>query len=266
MLEKGALKIKHLEFTNNKNIELAYDISAGIMAIIAMVVVLLQFTNSIDTTQRYYLNIIDKVIYFIFLADSVVRFLLSKEKKNYWKHNIFDLIAVIPFDLFTASPSGSIFKLLKVIAYFLRVFDNLKDILFTNGFIYSLCATILITLIGSVGIYFAEKGISQSINSFGDALWWSFVTVTTVGYGDISPTTVIGRVIACLLMFSGIGFLGILTSTISTYFITKSFQKNKNKMLEKEFVLDLTEYTEIERKAIISYAEYIKEKNLNDTM
>ena len=54
---------------------------------------------------------------------------------------------------------------------------------------------------------------------FFDAIWWSFVTTTTVGYGDISPSTNIGRLIAAILMIIGIGLIGSLTSTITTYFI-----------------------------------------------
>jgi voltage-gated potassium channel len=63
--------------------------------------------------------------------------------------------------------------------------------------------------------------------SFGDALWWSIVTTTTVGYGDISPATPIGRIIAIILMIFGIGMIGMLTGTITTYFTNKAPQKNQ---------------------------------------
>lgn len=53
---------------------------------------------------------------------------------------------------------------------------------------------------------------------WGEALWWAIVTSTTVGYGDISPHTIIGKISAILLMFVGVGFIGILTSTITAYF------------------------------------------------
>lgn len=57
--------------------------------------------------------------------------------------------------------------------------------------------------------------------SYGNALWWSFVTITTVGYGDISPSTTFGRILASILMLVGIGFLSMLTGTISTFFLNK---------------------------------------------
>lgn len=69
--------------------------------------------------------------------------------------------------------------------------------------------------------------------NFADGLWWSFVTVTTVGYGDLSPSTNAGRIIASILMLVGIGFIGMLTGTISTYFIKR---KEKNTSIKNETV------------------------------
>ncbi|MHC4459370.1 MAG: potassium channel family protein, partial [Planctomycetota bacterium] len=62
---------------------------------------------------------------------------------------------------------------------------------------------------------------------FSDALWWSIVTITTVGYGDISPATTGGRIIGIVLMIFGIGFLGILTATIASIFIEDKIMENR---------------------------------------
>lgn len=85
---------------------------------------------------------------------------------------------------------------------------------------YIIGIVIFITLIGSVGFAYFEKDIT-----FPDALWWSFVTLTTVGYGDISPASIGGRLVGILVMVSGIGFLGILTASIASIFV-------ENKLLE----------------------------------
>ena len=65
--------------------------------------------------------------------------------------------------------------------------------------------------------------------SFGDAIWWSFVTFTTVGYGDILLTTKLGRIVAILLMVFGIGFIGVTTSTIAAYIINNDIRKRKKR-------------------------------------
>ncbi|WP_322545968.1 potassium channel family protein, partial [Clostridium perfringens] len=74
-----------------------------------------------------------------------------------------------------------------------------------------LILTTIIIVLGAVFIALLED------ISFGDAIWWSFVTFTTVGYGDVLLTTNLGRIVAILLMIFGIGFIGVTTSTIAAY-------------------------------------------------
>lgn len=73
-------------------------------------------------------------------------------------------------------------------------------------------------VLGALGIYAVETGLNPSIGGFGDALWWAVVTATTVGYGDVSPVTLEGRLIAILLMVTGIGVIGVFTATVASFF------------------------------------------------
>jgi len=72
--------------------------------------------------------------------------------------------------------------------------------------------------LGAIGIFGAENGQNANIRSIGDAFWWAIVTTTTVGYGDVSPVTSEGRLIAVALMLVGIGFIGVFTATITSFF------------------------------------------------
>lgn len=253
--------MKDLEFTDNEKIEFIYDVVIGILALVATFVVVLQFSKNITGIQLMYLNIMDNIVYLIFVFDFVIRWGLSKNKRSFIKNHYIDLIALLPFHFFTNSPYGSVFKLLRVITYVLRLIHNIRDILYTNGFIYSLGSATIITIIGSFAIYFFERDSSTTIKSYGDALWWSIVTVTTVGYGDISPTTSAGRVIAAILMLSGIGFLSMLTSTVSTYFITKTDKKRKETLTNGEIVsLDISDLTKEQRNQVIEFYEFIKSR------
>jgi Ion channel. len=263
------ISVKDLEFTDNERVELIYDIVAGIMSIIAVIIVMLDFSTRLTESQTKIVDILDKSVYAIFILDYFVKLFTSKNKKRFFKRNIIDLIAIMPFFLLPTN-IGSVFKLIKIVAYILRLVGNIREVLFTNGFIYALISTITITVLGSVGIYIFEYGNSTTIHDYGDSLWWSFVTVTTVGYGDISPSTTGGRIIACILMITGIGFLSMLTSTISTFFFT-TLQNKKNKekkerreerLKDKEHVIiDISELSTEKRKNLLSYYEFLKDSN-----
>jgi voltage-gated potassium channel Kch len=82
-------------------------------------------------------------------------------------------------------------------------------------------ASMLVLLLGSSAIAFIEPGAAGSnIESGGDAFWWAFTTITTVGYGDRYPVTTEGRFVGILTMAVGIGIFGVLTSYLSSLFLT----------------------------------------------
>ena len=92
----------------------------------------------------------------------------------------------------------------------------------------------VLVLLGGVGLTLTEE------RSLADSLWWSIVTVTTVGFGDISPTTLGGRLIAVVLMLVGIGVLGLFTATIAGLFVENRFKKERGMAsfdLQKHIIL-----------------------------
>ncbi|MBP2032182.1 voltage-gated potassium channel [Clostridium algifaecis] len=215
-------KIQH------RNFELIYDVFMSILAFLAIAVLILQSASKPSYMEVHILAYIDDTIWTIFTIDYFTRFVISRDKKTFVKKNIIDLIAIMPFNIifqsFRIFESVRLFKLIKILnilrsikalAFFLKFQKYAGKFMKTNNFNYALQATVLIIFIGAIGLHLTEG------RSFGDAIWWSFVTTTTVGYGDISPSTTLGRIIASILMITGIGFIGILTSTISSYFIDK---------------------------------------------
>jgi voltage-gated potassium channel len=77
-------------------------------------------------------------------------------------------------------------------------------------------ATILITLAGGIAIWLLDH---KEFPTIGSGMWWSVQTMTTVGYGDHVPTTAEGQIIGALLMVAGIGFLTVVTATVTAAFI-----------------------------------------------
>jgi voltage-gated potassium channel Kch len=77
-------------------------------------------------------------------------------------------------------------------------------------------STILITLAGGFGMWLLDH---KEYPSIGEGMWWSVQTITTVGYGDNVPSRTEGRVIAALIMISGIGLLSVVTATVTAAFV-----------------------------------------------
>ena len=87
--------------------------------------------------------------------------------------------------------------------------------------------------------------------SFFDALWWSIVTCTTVGYGDISPSSTVGRVTAIILMIFGIGLISMLTSTITEFFTQKRIASDTVKADDPEELTNLINELDDDKKQLI---------------
>ncbi len=89
-----------------------------------------------------------------------------------------------------------------------------------------LAALVTVAILGAVLVYFAEWH-RDNINSFWDAVWYSVVTMTTVGYGDIVPRTVLGRIAGMFVMIAGISVISLLTATISSIFVEQKLMENR---------------------------------------
>lgn len=86
--------------------------------------------------------------------------------------------------------------------------------------------TVVMLLVASVGMYLAEHRVATD-QGFWDSVWWALVTVTTVGYGDVVPKTVVGRLIAFVVMFTGLFLLSLLTATIASVFVSRKIKEGK---------------------------------------
>jgi len=235
---------------DKKKLLLIYELIMAAFALVVVVILIIEFTMPLTGAQKALLANIDLAILAIFAVDYFYRLARAKEKWQFVKSNIFDLIAIIPFDkafrvarlvrlvrlvrLSRTSRLARVFRLSRAIRLFVftRRFGNtISGIFKTNGLIYIILVTIGIVLLGAYGIMLFE----DAINTYGDALWWSLVTTTALGYGDMSPESTGGRVTAGILMIVRIGFLGLLTGSITTFFIDRLF---KGKEEDKPSIID----------------------------
>jgi voltage-gated potassium channel len=169
------------------------------------------------------MDYIDNIICIVFLVDFCVRFSKSPNKASFMKWGWIDLISSIPtIDVLRAGRTLRLFRLLRV----LRAFKSTK-VLINHVFAKKAKGTlttaiiiaILMLIFSSIGILQVETAPNSNITSAEDALWWAFVTITTVGYGDKFPVTTEGRIIAMMLMTVGVGLFGIFTGFVASLFV-----------------------------------------------
>lgn len=179
-------------------------------------------------------------IWALFLVDYLLRLLFASGRRLFLRRNVPDLIAVLPLDYLLeyllAENLFGIGRLVRLARFvrlvwlaraFLvlwRLSHNTRAILRTNGLGHVLMITAGTILIGGLGLWLVEP----EIGSVGDGVWWSLVTTTTVGYGDISPSTTAGRVVAGILMIVGIGTISLITSSVTTYFLGRQKPSNRH--------------------------------------
>lgn len=215
---------------NNRKLIQIYEIVMALLSILVVTILIIDLSYTLPKNIIVIFSVIDNIILVIFCVDYFTRLFISKDKIRFIKSNVVDLISIIPVN--SAFQSLRIFRLTKMLKFvkFIKIFKSLAlllkfrkyidKFLKTNNFNYIIWITLFTLFLGAMGIHFAE-GIS-----IGNSFWWSFVTISTVGYGDISPVTPIGRIIAGIIMLVGIGFLGMLTATIATFFLNKNYSTN----------------------------------------
>lgn len=140
----------------------------------------------------------------------MTRLVLAQHKVDFVKSNLLDLAAV-------AYPALRPLGLLVVLQR--QAGEKLRG----HVAAYVTFATTTVVGIASLAVLQAERHdpANANITTFGEAVWWSLVTVTTVGYGDFYPVTMQGRVIATLLMLSGIALLGVVTAGLASWLISR---------------------------------------------
>ena len=168
---------------------------------------------------------IDNFICSIFLIDFFYRFYKAPSKLKFLKWGWVDFISSIPFiDFLRVGRLLRLFRLLRI----LRAFKSVKHIAEhvykdkSKGLLSTVTViAFLMVLFSSVTILQVETAPNSNIKTAEDALWWSYTTLTTVGYGDKYPVTTEGRLIAAVLMTTGVALCGTFAGYIASLLMSK---------------------------------------------
>jgi voltage-gated potassium channel len=160
-------------------------------------------------------QVVDIAAWIGFVIDFAARLSLADRRGHYFFRHLTD-VAII------ALPILRPLRLLRLVML-LRILNRRA----TTGLrgriaIYVSGATVLLLFCASLAVLNAERGHpGANIHTFGDALWWSATTITTVGYGDHFPVTPEGRFVATGLMLGGVALLGVITASIASWLIDR---------------------------------------------
>ncbi|WP_328659316.1 potassium channel family protein [Nocardia salmonicida] len=183
---------------------------------LAVVFVILYAWRVLDTEVSPRLDtslvLADIAIWAVFLIDFVVRLWLSGDRLRFVRKHPLDLLVVL------VPP----FRPLRLLRASLLLLDALNRATHPRTRLVTFVATssVLILLLSSLAFFDAEYGAPDSkIETFGDALWWSAVSVTTVGYGDVYPVTTEGRLVSLVLMTLGIGLISFAIGTMTSWVV-----------------------------------------------
>lgn len=180
-----------------------------------------------ETTRL--LNYIDIGICIFFFAEFCIRFYQAENKWRFMRWGWIDLISSIPMVNFLRV--GRLFRLIRIIRIF-KAFRTTKSFvthIFKNKaqgtFSSAAILAILLIVFSSIAILQVENAPNSNIKTAEDAIWWAYVTITTVGYGDKFPVTTEGRIIASFLMTAGVGLFGTFTAYIASLFVSDNKTK-----------------------------------------
>jgi len=205
--------------------KLLADLAIALFGLISAVILALEFTYSLSPEQKQLIGRVDIAISLIFLSEFLWRLHKQDKKGHFLLLHWWEALAAIPV---TAS-IAQVFRALNILRFLevirvVRTFARLElageatsSMTRYPYVIQAVSSLLAILFAASVLFYNAEYGINSNVRSLWDAFWWSGVTMTSTGYGDIYPVTNVGRIAGLILMFSGVIFFGIFTATFIRY-------------------------------------------------
>ncbi len=216
-----------------------FDVFVLVLSVLSIVNIALTFVLR-DSDVNNVVLIVDGVFSLIFLADFLLRLRRAPSKRGYFFHDggWLDLLGSLPL------PGLRLARVFRVVRVGRAIrqhgVSNITSAAMADRAGSSMLVAIFLTIIvlqyGSMAMLIAEEDAENpNIVTASDALWWSYVTITTVGYGDRYPVTNIGRNIGVLVLTIGVGLFGVLTGFLANLFLApKRARRGKEKDTEPD--------------------------------
>jgi len=222
------MPIKNLISDGTSKVGFYFDVFIQTMVILSLVAFSVETLPDLDPATIDALSWFELFSVVVFSCEYLTRIYFAKPKRNYIfsVFGIIDLLAILPFFLGLAVDLRSIrivrvlrvFRILKLARYSraMRRFHIALDIA-REELILFLCVTLILIYLAAVGIYYCENEAQpQAFGSVFHCLWWAISTLSTVGYGDIYPITVGGKIFTFVILLIGLGFISVPAGLVAS--------------------------------------------------
>jgi len=236
--------IRNIIESNNSNIGRCFNFFIQFLIVLSVVTFSIETLPDLKKSTRDLLGVIEIFCVVIFTIEYVARIYIAEKKLKFVFSffGLIDLLAILPFYLSFGLDLRSLrllrifrlFRLLKLARYNRAMRHFARAMLMAKEqIILFMAITIVLIYFSAVGIYYFEHDAQpQHFSSVFESLWWSIITLTTVGYGDVYPITVGGRVFTFFILLIGLGIVAIPTGIISSS-MTKVFDMKNDDELSK---------------------------------
>jgi voltage-gated potassium channel len=199
-----------------------YEIFIGLLAVISLINLAI-VVLAINEYTKQIAQIVDVPITLIFLGDFSMRLLRSHPRRTYFieQRGWLDLLGSLPagFRLFRIFRLVRVFRLLQAYGFRNIIRSFIKERANNALLVVLFMVIVVIEFGGMLVVHFEAPAVGANITTGGDAVWWAFVSITTVGYGDKFPITEGGRISAFLVLAAGVGLFGVLSGYLANFFL-----------------------------------------------
>lgn len=227
-------RLHEIIYESNTRAGKAFDVALLCVIVASIVVVMLDSIQSLRPRYGSLFLILEWVFTGLFTIEYILRLICLRQPLKYVTSTlgIIDLLAIIPSFLsifFAGAQSLLVLRALRLLRVFriFRLTHFLTEINFLSAAlkgsfqkiaVFMLMVLALVIILGSV-MYLIE-GRKNGFDSIPESIYWAIVTITTVGYGDISPVTPLGKFVASLIMFIGYGIIAVPTGIVTNEMIS----------------------------------------------
>lgn len=200
------------------------------LSLYSLVALIVDLLVTLDPETRLMLRQIDDAVCVIFLLDFAVHFWIAPSKTAFMRMGWIDLLSSIPeISWLRWGRVFRVFRILRALRSFTAVIEHVSAERTKGTFVMVGLMSVVAILLATIAVYELERGQpNANIHTAGDALWWAFATITTIGYGDHYPMSVAGRIVAVVLVVFGLSFFGTFTAYVASFFLEKTHLKEES--------------------------------------